>query len=130
MCRVLLSGFSRLDAELLMKGLEQAVGARFEARYVTAEELANAAVTYLPNALLLGENLQLSDEALTAYLRHLPTLVIIQLSPGGRARLVKRGTSIVPLPEVSLPTLALLLCEADPGNHPKDYPPSPSKVTP
>jgi hypothetical protein len=110
MCRVLVSGLSVLDAELLMKGMAS-LAPKAELRYVEAGQLVELAATWQPDGLLLGDRNPPEQAAIEACAVRFPGLAIVHLTDrGSRATLIRRGADPISLPEMSLRTLALLLC--------------------
>ncbi|HET8836234.1 MAG TPA: hypothetical protein VFN08_16000 [Gemmatimonadales bacterium] len=110
MCRVLVSGLTPLDAELLMKGMA-GLAPKVELRYVAAAQLPEVAAAWRPDGLLLGDRNPPDPAALEECAVRLAGLVIIHLTARGtRAMLLRQGADPVDLPGISLRTLALLLC--------------------
>lgn len=127
-CCVLLAGFRRLDAELLMAGLANCMGTGVQTRLVPERQLAEMAAACDATAVLLGENLHAADKVIDDCLERLPALVIMQVSSrGSAARLVRQQGIDLTVEQISIEVLALLLCGGEPcGPEPsrKGYLPS------
>jgi hypothetical protein len=127
-CHVLLAGFPRLEAELLMAGLERRVGTGLRTKLVPERQLAESAARWGATALLLGAQLEEVDQVIADCQERSPELVLVQLSASGTAALVRRwGKSDLLVPEISIDMLALLLCgdvRSGSGPHPKSHPAS------
>jgi hypothetical protein len=125
-CHVLLAGFQRLEAELLIAGLRRQIG--IDVRAVEEQDLAESAARYGATAVLLGQELESAEAVIADCQERSPDLVIVQLSAlGTTARLTHEGKSDLVIEQISIDLLALLLCGGQRGGaepRPKGHLPS------